>query len=53
MNPLQTKIFITPEPVMILKLALLTEPDKRNKRTSKSFDDDVISSNCGVIAFFG
>ena len=26
--------------------------DKRNKITSKNFDDEVISANCDVIVFF-
>ena len=35
-----------------MKLGPLTKLDKRNKTTSKQFDDDVISKNCAVIAIF-
>ena len=30
----------------------VTKRDKRNKATSKNFDDDVVSENCDVIAVF-
>ena len=30
----------------------VTESDRRNKTTSKKFDDDVMSENCDVIAIF-
>ena len=33
-----------------IKLGQVTKPDKRNKTTSKSFDDDVMLENCDVIA---
>ena len=35
-----------------MKLGPETKLDKRNKTTSKTFDDDVISENCDVIAIF-
>ena len=35
-----------------MKLGQVTKRDKRNKTTSKKFDDDVMSGNCDVIAFF-
>ena len=35
-----------------MKLGSLTKLGKRNKITSKEFDDDVISENCDVIAIF-
>ena len=35
-----------------MKLGPVTKLDKRNKTTSKKFDDDVISENCDVIAIF-
>ena len=35
-----------------MKLGPVTKLDKRNKTTSKKFDDEVISENCGVIAIF-
>ena len=35
-----------------MKLELVTKPDKRNKATSKKFDDDVMLKNCYVIAIF-
>ena len=35
-----------------MKLGSLTKLGKRNKTTSKEFDDDVISENCDVIAIF-
>ena len=34
-----------------MKLGPVTKLDKRNK-TSKKFDNDVMSANCGVIAIF-
>ena len=35
-----------------MKFRSVTKLDKRNKTTSKKFDDDVISENCDVIAIF-
>ena len=35
-----------------MKLRPVTKLNKRNKTTSKDFDDDVISENCDVIAIF-
>ena len=35
-----------------MKLEPVTKLDKRNKTTSKKFDDDVMSENCNVIAIF-
>ena len=35
-----------------MKLGPVTKLVKRNKRTSKKFDDDVISENCDVIVIF-
>ena len=35
-----------------MKLGPVTKIDKKNKTTSKKFDDDVMSTNCDVIAFF-
>ena len=35
-----------------MKLGPVNKFDKRNKTTSKKFDDDVLSRNCGVIAIF-
>ena len=35
-----------------MKLGPVTKFDKRNTRTSKKYDDDVMSSNCDVIVFF-
>ena len=35
-----------------MKLGPVTKLDKRNKTTSKKFDDDVMSENCDVIAIF-
>ena len=35
-----------------MKLGPVTKPDKRNKTTSKLFDDDVISTNCDLIVIF-
>ena len=34
------------------KLEWKTKPDKRNKTTSKIFDEDFISKNCAVVAIF-
>ena len=35
-----------------MKLRPVTKLDKRNKTTSKKFDDDVLSGSCGVIVIF-
>ena len=35
-----------------MKLGLVTNLDTRNKTTSKKIDDDVMSTNCDVIAIF-
>ena len=35
-----------------MKLGPVTKLDKRNETTSKHFDDNVMSGNCDVIAFF-
>ena len=35
-----------------IKPGLVTKLDKRNKTTSKKFDDDVMSENCEVIVIF-
>ena len=35
-----------------MNLRPVTKLDKENKATSKKFDDDVLSSNCGVIVIF-
>ena len=35
-----------------MKLGPVTKRNKRNKTTSKEFDDDVMSENCDVIAIF-
>ena len=35
-----------------MKLGPVTKLDKRNKTTSKKFDDHVMSENCDVIAIF-
>ena len=35
-----------------MKPGSVTKVDKKNKATSKKFDDDVMSENCDVIAFF-
>ena len=35
-----------------MKLGPETKFDKRNKTTSKSFDDDAMSVNCDVIVIF-
>ena len=32
-----------------MKLGPVTKLDKRNKTTSKKFDDDIMSANCDVI----
>ena len=37
---------------MDLKLGPVSKLDKRNKTTSKKFDDDVMSANCNVILIF-
>ena len=37
---------------MDMNLRPVTKLDKENKATSKKFDDDVLSSNCGVIVIF-
>ena len=35
-----------------MKLGQVTKFDKKNKTTSKKFDDDVMSENCDVIDIF-
>ena len=35
-----------------MKLGRVSKLDKRNKTTSKKFDEDVMSENCDVIAIF-
>ena len=35
-----------------MKLGTVTKHDKRNKTTSKKFDDNVMSENCDVIVIF-
>ena len=35
-----------------MKLGPVTKLDKRNKTTSKTFDDDVMSEKCDVIVIF-
>ena len=35
-----------------MKLGPVPKLDKRNKKTSKKFDDEVMSENCNVIAIF-
>ena len=35
-----------------MKLGSVTKIDKKNKITSKKFDDDVIPKNCDVIVIF-
>ena len=35
-----------------MKLGPVTKLDKRNKTTSKKFDDNVMSGSCDVIAIF-
>ena len=35
-----------------MKLVPVIKIDKRNKTTSKKFDDDVISANCDVIVMY-
>ena len=37
---------------MDMNLRPVTKLDKKNKATSKKFDDDVLSSNCGVTVIF-
>ena len=37
---------------MDLKLGPVSKLDKRNKTTSKKFDDDAMSANCNVILIF-
>ena len=32
-----------------MKLRPVTKIDKKNKKTSKKFDDDVMSANCDII----
>ena len=38
--------------ILNMKLGAVTKLDKRNKPTSKNFDNDVISGNCDVLSFF-
>ena len=38
--------------ILNMKLGAVTKLDKRNKPTSKNFDNDVISGNCDVIVIF-
>ena len=35
-----------------MKLELVTKRHKKNTKTSKKIDDDVLLPNCGVIVFF-
>ena len=35
-----------------MKFGPVTKLDKRNKTTSKKFDDDVMSENCDISAIF-
>ena len=35
-----------------MKLGPVTKLDKKNKTTSKNFDDDVMSGNCDAIVIF-
>ena len=35
-----------------MKLGKVTKLDKRNKTTSKKFDDDVMSENCDLTVIF-
>ena len=35
-----------------MKLGAVTKLDKRNKTTSKKFDDDFVSENCDFIVIF-
>ena len=35
-----------------MKFGSVTNLDKKNKTTSKKFDDDVMSENCEVIVIF-
>ena len=37
---------------IVMKLRPVTKLDKRNKTTSKKFDDDVMSENCHIIVIF-
>ena len=37
---------------IIMKYGLVTKLDRKNKRMSKTFDDDVISGYCDVIVIF-
>ena len=34
-----------------MKLGQVTKLGKRNKTTSKTFDDDIVSANCDIIVF--
>ena len=35
-----------------MKLGPVTKLDKRNKKTSKKFDDNVMPGSCGIIVIF-
>ena len=35
-----------------MKVGPVTKLDKRNKKTSKEFPDDIMSANCDVIVIF-
>ena len=35
-----------------MKLGPITKPKKKNKTTSKKYDDDVMSENCDIIVIF-
>ena len=35
-----------------MKLGSVTKQDNRNKKTSKKFDDDVMSANCDISVVF-
>ena len=35
-----------------MKLGAVTKPDKKNKTTSKTFDNCIMSRNCDLIAIF-
>ena len=35
-----------------MKLGPVTKLDKRNKATSKKFEDDIMSANCDVIVIY-
>ena len=48
-NSLRKKIVIAPKPVMIGPVTKLV---KRNKKLSKKFDDEVMSTNFDVIVIF-